>query len=275
MRPDTLATPRRAPWVDLLHWLGAAGAMALIFAAGTALALRLDPQAGRPDALAEAVLIELAPLPPTEALASLPSPAAPPPPEVLPEPQPLATAAPEAVQPEPSVPPEPAPIPEPEPVAQPEPEPAATAQQLKPLPRPKPRPQRVAEAPPAPKKAKTPATPKQKVQPPPHAPALTGGGTARAAKGTAPADALAQWERKVQGQLAGYLRRKSFGAKPAQMALAIRIDAQGTITSIQTQRSSGDAALDARVVAHLSGKRAVAATPSGKGTTLYLPVQLR
>lgn len=273
MRPDTLATPRRAPWVDLLHWLGAAGAMALIFAAGTALALRLDPQAGRPDALADAVLIELAPLPPTEALASLPSPAAPPPPEVLPKPQPV-PAEPEAVQPEPSVPPEPAPIPEPEPVAQPEP--AATAQQLNPLPRPKPRPQRVAEAEPSPKKAKKPATPKQKVKPQaPPAAAKVGGGTARAAKGSAPADALAQWERKVQGQLAGYLRRKSFGAKTAQMALAIRIDAQGTITSIQTQRSSGDAALDARVVAHLSGKRAVAATPSGKGTTLYLPVQLR
>ena len=49
----------------------------------------------------------------------------------------------------------------------------------------------------------------------------------------------------------------------------------GNVIGVSARQSSGDAALDAAVVAQMSRKGSVAAPPDGQGTTLTLPITLR
>lgn len=58
------------------------------------------------------------------------------------------------------------------------------------------------------------------------------------------------------------------------MVLAIQINGAGNVIGVSARQSSGDAALDAAVVAQMGRKGSVAA-PDGQGTTLTLPITLR
>ena len=59
-------------WADAVLWTLCAAIIALCLAAGTAFAMWLDLQAGQDQALEDAVLIDLASLPATTALAEVP-----------------------------------------------------------------------------------------------------------------------------------------------------------------------------------------------------------
>ncbi|MBT9245734.1 TonB family protein [Gemmobacter fulvus] len=261
---DHIARGRRI--VEPLLWILSAALVALMLAATTALALWLDQEYGRDDALKDAVLIDLSALPPAEMLASLPQKPEPPPPEVEePAETPPEQLVEEVAEPEPIPEPEPVVTPEPKPEVKPEPKP-----EVKPAPKPevKPEPKPKAKTEPKPKAKKAAAEPKpQKATPKAGAPST--------AKGAVSANADAKWIRKAQGQLSKHMHRKAFHGRGVTVTLLVKITGSGQITSVSLKRSSGDPELDAKVVAHLSRKGAVAAPPDGQAKTVTLPTVLQ
>lgn len=258
----------------LLLWLPAAAGSAALFAAGAALAAWLNVTAGEEDGLQDALLIDLTEIAPVEALPPLPDqdpePApAPEPAAKTAEPPPPATAPlaePPADEPPPAVanpaPPEavkPAPTRAPPPLAAP----VAKAQaREKPVPEAAPRPKAKATAKPAvqPAEAK-PANPK------------SGSETTLSSRPKGSPAAVAKWKQKVQSQLASHIKRKRLAQIKGSLALAFTIDGSGQVTGVTLTRSSGNAELDAAVLAHARKKTKVAAPPNGQATTLTLPMR--
>lgn len=260
---DHLTRSRRH--LEPLFWVLAAATVAMLAAASAALALWLDPAFGRKDAETRVVVIDLTTLPQIDMVAAEP-PRAESEPVVEPvaEPEPEPERPPPEPEPEPRPPePEPAPQPKADPVPAPEPPPLPT-----PAPKPKPKP-KAEPAKPQPKKAAPKPAPKpaEAAQPQPNAAA------AAPVQGSAQASAMAKWKRKVQGQMAGHVKRKRLGSK-AKLVLSVQIDGAGQMTDVSVRQSSGDAALDAKVAAHARARGSVAAPPDGKGTTLILPITL-
>jgi protein TonB len=259
-------------WADAVLWTLCAATIALCLAAGTAFAMWLDLQSGQNQALEDAVLIDLASLPATTALAEVPEVPQPeaettPPDEI--EETPIEEAALETptVEPDTFEPPEPEEAPE---LNDPQDElPEVTSTLPEPPPSPKkkqpPKPKKAAKAEPAPKKpAETKAAP-QKAQ----------AGTEAARKGSATANERARWHAKVAAQLGRHLKRKSWEGDRTSLTVSLRVDGSGRITALSLASSSGDAALDAAVVAHLKRLGKVSAPPDGQGEPLRLPVKLR
>ncbi|MFZ0097889.1 MAG: TonB family protein [Gemmobacter sp.] len=258
-------------WVDAVLWTLCAAIIAMCLAAGTAFAMWLDLRAGQDQALEDAVLIDLASLPATTALAEVPEVPQPeaetiPPDEI--EDASFEEPAPETpkVEPDTFEPPEPAEAPA---LADPQdalPQVASTLPEPTPPPKkPTPRPKKVAKAEPAPKKpVETKAAP-QKAQ----------AGTEAARKGSANAKERARWHAKVAAQLGRHLKRKSWEGDRTSLAVSLRVDGNGRITGLSLASSSGDAALDAAVIAHLNRLGKVTAPPDGLGEPLQLPVNLR
>jgi protein TonB len=232
----------------------------------------LDLQAGQDQALEDAVLIDLASLPATTALAEVPEVPQPeaettPPDEI--EETPIEEAALEtpAVEPDTFDPPKPEEAPE---LADPLDElPEVASTLTEPPPPPKktqpPKPRKVVKAEPTPKKpVETKAAP-QKAQ----------AGTEAPRKGSATAKERARWHAKVAAQLGRHLKRKSWEGDRTSLAVSLRVDGNGRITGLSLASSSGDAALDAAVIAHLNRLGKVTAPPDGLGEPLQLPVNLR
>lgn len=274
----------------LLLWLPAAAGAAGLFAAGAALASWLDVTAGEADGLQDALLIDLTEIAPVEAFSSLPEAPAPEP-EAAPEPEPEPASEPEpepaakaAEPPEPAAPEATSPEPvSPEPAAQdapptapappaPLPKPSAEA---KPAPKPEPKPEAKAQTKPQPKPAPKPkAKPKAEAKPAATAAKPTpGSDTKLSSRPKGSPAAVAKWEKTVQGQLAKHIKRKRFPFPKASLTLAFKINGSGQVTSVTLTRSSGNAKLDAAVLAHARKKASVAAPPNGKGATLNVPMR--
>jgi protein TonB len=259
-------------WADAVLWTLCAAIIALCLAAGTAFAMWLDLQAGQDQALEDAVLIDLASLPATTALAEVPEVPQPeaettPPDEI--EETPIEEAALEvpAVEPDTFEPPKPEEAPELEDPRDELPEVASTLPEPPPPPKktPPPKPKKVAKAEPKPKKpVETKASP-QKAQAATEAPR----------KGSATAKERARWHAKVAAQLGRHLKRKSWEGDRTSLTVSLRVDGSGRITGLSLASSSGDAALDTAVVAHLKRLGKVTAPPDGQGEPLQLPVKLR
>ena len=281
-------TPGMAPrrrLLALLLWLPAAAGAAGLFAAGAALASWLDVTAGEADGLQDALLIDLTEIAPVEALSSLPEAPAPEP-EAAPEPEPASEPEPElaakaAEPPEPAAPeatfPEPvSPEPAAQDVAPPAPAPPAPlpkpSAEAKPAPKPEPKAQTKPQPKPAPKPA---AKPKAEAKPAATAANPTpGSDTKLSSRPKGSPAAVAKWEKTVQGQLAKHIKRKRFPFPKASLTLAFKINGSGQVTSVTLTRSSGNAKLDAAVLAHARKKASVAPPPNGKGATLTLPMRL-
>lgn len=273
---DHLARGRR--WAEAAFWLLAATVVALSLAAGTALALWLDLGVGTKAGKETTILIDLSTLPQVEALAVLP-----------PEPvaEPVAEPIVESVtEPDPIPDPPPEPTPEPLPLTKAAiPDPLASLPPVQPEPKPKakpktkpkadPKPERKAEAKPKPKAA---PKPKAKADPPKKTQAETrmqsGKTGSKASKGAASANARTKWLAKVQSQLTRQLQKKRFEAEGAKLTLRVRIAANGAFTA-SIASSSGNAALDAAVLAQLKRLGRVPPPASGTAENLQLPIKLR
>lgn len=248
--------------MESLAWLGAAALVLMLAASSVALARWLDQRAG--DGAAQTVLIDLPPLPPAEAVADDPGPqpdaattlpAAPPPP-------PAADDTPRDATPEdlPDLAEAPA-LPK---LASTETLPRAdVALPERPKPEPKAKPAEKAKAP----------VKKKKTEPKPEAAAPAAkSGAAAAAGNAAPANAMKKWVSAAQRQLARHMQRKSYDGR-GEVRLIFSVAASGAITGVSLQGSSGDAELDAAVLAQ--GRRAPALPPKPDGTAgqLVLPVR--
>lgn len=250
--------------MESLSWLAAAALVLVLAASSVALARWLDQRAG--EGQAQTVLIDLPPLPPAEAVADDPGPqpdaattlpAAPPPPPPAADDRPEAQEAddtPELA--------EAPPAPELTPTeAQPRadvalPEPPKAEPQEKPV-----------------EKAKAPVKKKRKAEPKPEAAAPAAKSGAMAAAGNAaPADAMKKWVSSAQRQLARHMQRKNYDGR-GEVRLLFSVAASGAITGVSLQGSSGDAALDAAILAQ--GRRAPSLPPKPDGTAgqLVLPVR--
>lgn len=248
--------------MESLAWLGAAALVLILAASSVALARWLDQRAG--DGAAQTVLIDLPPLPPAEAVADDPGPqpdaattlpAAPPPP-------PGADETPRDATPEdlPDLAEAPA-LPE---LASTETLPRADVA-LPELPKPEPK------AKPA-EKAKPPAK-KKKAEPKPEAaPAAAKSGAAAAAGNAAPANAMKKWVSSAQRQLARHMQRKSYDGR-GEVRLVFSVAASGAITGVSLQGSSGDADLDAAVLAQARRAPDLPPKPDGAAGQLVLPVR--
>lgn len=259
---EHLARGRR--WAEAAFWMLAAAMVALSLAAGAALAVWLDVDMGTNSAKETTIIIDLNALPPVEALAQLPAVSEPepqaepeptpePPPEPIPKPPPPVT---KADVPDPlASPPPPKPEPKPEPKAEPKPKP-----EVKPT-----KPKRAEAKPRKPAKAEAkPEAPRMQV----------GSAGSKASKGQASANARAKWHAKVQAQLTRQLQKKSFKAKGTRLTLRVKVAGDGSFTA-SLASSSGQADLDAAVVAQLSRLGRLTVPPDGKAETLRLPVVLR
>lgn len=248
-------------WVETLLWTLAAAVVALAVAAGAALAVWLDLRAGQQDALEEAVLIDLNTLPPAQALAEVPevpqpeAEVTPPeeidPPDEVEEITPKLTEAEPAITPDEIEPPQMEDPPEELPqvastLPEPPPPPPKPKREVKPEPKREPKPAKVAEA-------KPPAPAPQKASAP-----------VAARKGAATADARARWRSKAVSQVSGYLKRKSYNSSAGSLVVSFRVDGGGRISGVSLRSSSGDAAVDAAVVARIRQLGKVTPPPDGK-----------
>lgn len=255
---DHIARGRRR--AEALLWLIAAAVIALVMAAGTALALRLPPAQGRETGAKQVMNIDLTALPPAPYVAEVPEAAPPaPPPEPDPEPEKLVEAEPDP-KPAPVVKPAPDPEPQPEPELKPDPKPQAKPDP-KPAQKPVPKPRKKAQ--PSPEKPR-----KTDAAPPPQ---KASGGAAASAKGSANPNAVAKWQRKVAGQMGAHMRRLQT-TRELKLELAIAVAGDGRITGVSVVRSSGDAKFDAKAVALARRKGKIAPPPSGNPVTLNIPI---
>lgn len=267
---DHLARGRR--WAETLLWALAAAVVALTVAAGAALAAWLDLRAGQQNALDDAVLIDLNTLPPTQALAEVPEvpqpePEVAPPEDIAPPEEmdeitpPLAEADP-AITPEEVEPPQMDDPPEELPqvastLPEPPPPPPKPKREVKPEPKRAPKPEKVAEA-------KPPAPAPQKASAP-----------AAARKGAMTANARAKFLAKISGQIARHLKRKSYSGNQLTLVVALRVDGSGRVSGAALARSSGDAGVDAAVLAQLRRLGKVTAPPDGRAESFNVPVTVK
>lgn len=252
-------------WADAVLWMLSAAIIAFCLAAGTAFAMWLDLQAGQDRSMEDAVLIDLASLPATAALAEVPDVPQPeaeitPPDEI--EETPIEEAALEtpAVEPDTFEPPEPEKAPELEDPQDQLPDVVSTLPEPPPPKKKQPsKPKKVVKAEPKQKKlAETKATP-QKAQ----------AGTEAARKGVTNANERARWHARIAAQLGRHLKRKSWDFDPASLSVRLKVDGNGRITSLSLASSSGNAALDSAVISHLKRLGRVTAPPDGQGELLH------
>ncbi|MDR0810008.1 MAG: TonB family protein [Gemmobacter sp.] len=261
----------RAILPEPARWTLSAVSVLGIALIGAALVSWLDLRPGLDGGLHDAMLIDISALPATEALADLPPasapPAAPPPPEALTSPERIKDLGP---PPRDIAPPD---LPEPEVLSQPEQDIAPPEQDMPPSPVPMP------EQKPAKKPERTQAVGRpqretvKKGQPPA---AIDQGQTGRAAEpgrsGTVSADAIARWQSKVSTQVARHMKRHVFSARNVPLVLDFAISGDGRVTGVSLAGASGDATLDASVLAHARRLGAVAPPPNGKALSLNQPI---
>lgn len=264
---EHLARGRRR--AEALLWLLAAAVVALVVAAGAALAAWLDVRAGLHDALEEAVLIDLNTLPPAEALAEVPEVPQPEaeaaPPEEITPPEEMEDIAPPLAEAEPAVTPEE--IAPPQMDDPPEELPQVVSTLPEPPP-PPPKPKREVKRAPKPEKlaeAKPPAPAPQQASAP-----------AAARKGAVSASEEARWKSKVSAQFSRQVKRKSYAADTElSLVVAFRIEASGAVSRVSLRRSSGNATVDAAVLAQLHKLGKVAAPPGAKYWDIAVPLVVR
>lgn len=264
----------RAVVPEPARWTLSAVSVVGMLVAGTALANWLDLRPGLDQGLQDAMLIDIASLPAVEALADLPPTSEPPAP---PAPAPDEPVVPEAI--DDIAPPEdmaePAQL---EPEDLPEPEMADMAlprQEMPPSPVPlpdkkpakKPEKKQTAEARPKQEKARKP-------QPAPAAASKAPKGKAAQASqsGTVSASQVERWRTKVSAQVGRHMQRARFDGRKVRLNLNFNITGGGQVTGVSLASSSGDAALDSKVLAHARRLASVMAPPSGNALSLTLPI---
>lgn len=271
---------RHQHWYDRMGWAASAAAVILFFAAGTAIAMRLQLTEGMRDAVDEAILLDMQPLPPAPALIAMaePAPDAPmtdapeglpspgtaedaPPPvgapdqspaqamaepsEALPALVPDTVSADISLPPPPRAKPVPKPTPKPDAIAKADPVPDAipTAKpEAKPNPKPK-----AAAAPAKPAAAPPPAQQSASVKAAAPTP-KPGKATAAVPKGRIK-DLVARWGASIRAKVQ---KRNSYpkAAKGATgtVTLRLKVARGGALQSVSIAGSSGNQTLDAAAV---------------------------
>lgn len=265
---DHLARGRRL--AEALFWAIAAAVVALAVAAGAALAAWFDLQAGQRSALEDAVLIDLNALPPAQALAHVPDVPQPEaedaPPEDIPPPEQVEEITPPLAEAEPAPTPEEV---EPPQVEDPPEDLPQVASNLPEPPPPPPKPKRAGKPDPkrTPKPAKVaeakPAAPQQASAP------------AAGRKGTMTANERARFLAKISGQVARHLKRKRYYGNRLSLVVSFRVDGSGGVSNAALAQSSGDAGVDAAVLAQLRRLGKVAAPPDGRTESFAVAVTVR
>jgi protein TonB len=277
---------RTRRFLEPLGWMAAAALVILLAASGAVLAKWLDRQAG--SGSADVVLLDLPPMPAAEAVSDdpgpqpeeAPAPDSPDAPEAgdgPPRPATSAEAAPEMTSPQA--------LPDPSPVA----EDAPVADSLPPVEK--------AEVPlpaPTPKAAKTPEKkprkepakqkPAEKTKPAEQTQEASGKAAqaSKAAKAAAAsargagatASAMKKWLSTAQSKLGRHMTRKTYGGR-GQATIVFTVAPSGQITAVRLAKSSGDAALDAALLAQARGAGALPPPPDGQTGQLALPVKIR
>lgn len=266
--------------MESMAWLAAAVAVMLAFATSAALAMWLDRRAGSGEA--QTVMIDLPPMPVTEAVADDPGPAPetsadapdnPDAPDISDEPP-----VPEQVTEQPPEFDEVEPLEELEEVAEelpdttppppmPEPEPVKKAEVALP------KPEKKAAQKPAPKKeakvADKPAEAKGKKS---QASTAAKAGGASASGNNASASEMAKWKSRAQGIVAKHMRRKNYGQR-GSVQIVLNVAASGAVTGVSLRGSTGDAGADQAIKAQ--AQRLQLPAPPGGGTTVVVPIQVK
>ncbi len=270
---------RSRRWIESLAWVGAAAFVVMVLATSAALAMWFDRRAGEGNA--DTIMLDLPPMPAVEAVAEDPGPApessaaapdAPDAPDLDDQPPTPETAAedvPEFDQPDlpeldevaeqmPDTTPPP-PEPEPEPVKKAEVE--------------QPKPQKPARQKSKPKEAKKAEKTEVAAGRKSTASAAANSGSASARGNNATADAMTRWKSKVQGIVAGHMKRGNYrgSGKPR---LVLSVSGSGAITGVSMQGTSGDASVDAKIVSRGQALR-IPAPPDGNATTVIVPLRIK
>lgn len=278
----TIGRSRRM--IESLAWLAAAALVLALTATGAALAMMFDGAGSRAEQ--QAVMLDLPPLEPAQALSDLPEAApdipmqeAPDVPDGAEEAEEMAElpdmpeeTTPDMETPEAITPPEM--LTETLPDTTPPPAPVETAEVALPDTPPPPRPEKPVEKvekkveKPKPEVTRRAETPPQK-----SAPSQASSGGQTAAAGSATASEIDRWKGRVQMALQRHMSRGRF--TPAKVVLQIRMDAGGQLIAANVTRSSGDAGNDQQISSYLVRLGRVPNPPPGAPLVLNLPFTVR
>lgn len=248
---------------------GTAAVVVLTAHLGSALWLLRQAEAAAPPGLPEPVFVELAPEPMADA------------PEDLQEAEELPEVAPEP-EPEIALPPLPElELPDMDTLFPPPPEAVVLNKSERPQERPEPEEEKIVEKP----REKLPEPEKKKPKAPEELPATRKTTQVRAPQadrsaapqgqvGQPSRQQVASWQSRVQAAVARHMQRTRFSGRGGSMTVTVRfsVDPSGRVAGAQLVSSTGDAKIDSALNRQAGRMPRLPAPPSGKTTSLVLPV---